>query len=221
VRWPGTEVAYSSTTCTASRPLHLAPSGATISRGSGRAALPLAREGAARVSARSVRRTNYMTEVSTTEILARRSLRRSCGSECVEWAIGMLENNYDSKSLRILAGLAPPLNHFELAELRDRALAEIDPPELQIDDPVVAYLGELAKSALEGRRSLRDVFAEITDLAIELGYPRELQPFYNLHFAAEDLQHRDFQYYWKGATRENIVSIMREEAEKFIAARAV
>ena len=52
MRWPGTEVACLLATCTASRPLHLAPSGATISRGTGRAALPLAREGAARVSGR-------------------------------------------------------------------------------------------------------------------------------------------------------------------------
>ena len=41
VCWPGTKVAYLLGTHTASRPLHLAPSGATISRGSGRAALPL------------------------------------------------------------------------------------------------------------------------------------------------------------------------------------
>jgi len=39
------------------RPLHLAPSGVTISRGSGRAARVLARLGAARVSAMSVRPT--------------------------------------------------------------------------------------------------------------------------------------------------------------------
>ncbi len=52
VRWLGTEVAFLLATCTASRPLQFAPSGATISRGSGRAALALARLGAARVSGR-------------------------------------------------------------------------------------------------------------------------------------------------------------------------
>ena len=62
VRWPGTEVACRSASFVASRPLHLAPSGATISRGSGRAALPLARLGAARVSARSVRPTLFMAK---------------------------------------------------------------------------------------------------------------------------------------------------------------
>jgi len=62
VRWPGTKVACLLETWAASRPLHLAPCGATISRGSGRAALPLACEGAARVSARSVRRPEYVVD---------------------------------------------------------------------------------------------------------------------------------------------------------------
>src|SRR5579884_1175575 len=65
VRWPGTKVACLLATCTASRPLHLAPCGATISRGSGPAAQPLASLGAARVSARSVGRTEiHMSKFS-------------------------------------------------------------------------------------------------------------------------------------------------------------
>jgi hypothetical protein len=157
-----------------------------------------------------------MREVSTTEVLARRFLQRACGIECVQWAIGMLERGYDSKSLRVLAGLAAPLNHFEVAHLRERVLSEHQPSELALRDPVMAYVAELARRALEGKRSLRDVFEEVTGLAIELGYPRELQPFYNIHFAAEDLQHRGIQWYWSGATRENIVSLMREEAQRFV-----
>ena len=47
-------MAYLIATCTASRPVQFAPASAIVSRGTGRAALALAREGAARVSARSV-----------------------------------------------------------------------------------------------------------------------------------------------------------------------
>ena len=53
--------------------------------------------------------------VSTTQILAKRALRRLCGEDCVEWAVGMLERGYDSRTLRIPAGTTPPFNHFELA----------------------------------------------------------------------------------------------------------
>ena len=55
VRWLGTEVADRLATCSASRPLQFAPSGVTIGRGTGRAALPLGREGEAGVSGRSSR----------------------------------------------------------------------------------------------------------------------------------------------------------------------
>ena len=66
------------------------------------------------------------------------------GEECVDWAASMLEQGYDSTSLRILAGLSPPLNHFEVAELRDRVLSEIRPPELEIEDSINAYVAEIA-----------------------------------------------------------------------------
>ena len=54
VRWPGTKVAYLAVRAVASRPVQFAPASAIVSRGTVRAAQALAREGAARVSARSV-----------------------------------------------------------------------------------------------------------------------------------------------------------------------
>src|SRR5581483_9376574 len=57
VRWPGTKVAYRLASAVASRPVQCAPASAIVSRGTGRAAQALARGGAARVSARSVRPT--------------------------------------------------------------------------------------------------------------------------------------------------------------------
>ena len=57
VRWPGTKVAYLLVSSVASRPVQFAPASAIVSRGTGRAAQPLASLGAARVSARSVSQT--------------------------------------------------------------------------------------------------------------------------------------------------------------------
>lgn len=155
--------------------------------------------------------------VTTIEILMRRMLQRGCGRECVEWAIGMVEQGYESRPLFILAGLDSPLNHFEIAQLRDRVLEELRPPELLIDDPVNAYVAETLFDALYDRDALRGVFASVAQLATELGLPSDLQPVYLLHFAAEDLVDSDMQWYWDGATRQNIDALMREEARRFIA----
>ncbi len=159
-----------------------------------------------------------MPTVTTTEILARRALQRASGQECVDWAIGMLEQGHSSRNLLMLAGLTPPLNHFEVSELRDRALAETNPSELSVGDPLRAFVAELLAGALRGERPVLEVVARIKDLSIELGYPRELGDFYLLYLAWEDLQHSDRQWYWDGATRENIEQLIREHAEKFVAA---
>jgi len=156
--------------------------------------------------------------VSTVEILMRRALQRPCGQECVDWAVGMLERGIESRSLLLLAGMSPPFNHFELAGLRERVLAEVHPFELNIEDPVRAYVVEITSDALHEGQSLRPVFARVADLAVQLGYPPDLQPFYNLHFAAEDLVHSEVQWYWRDATRENVTRIMREEAQRFVSA---
>ena len=154
---------------------------------------------------------------NTIEILARKMLNRECGHECVEWAIGMLEQGYESKSLMVLAGLSPPYHHFEVCSLRDRALQDIRPPELAIEDPINAYVADIACQAIYDIGALREVFARVAHLASELGYPTDLQPFFDLHFASEDLLLSDMQWYWPGATRDNIEQIMVQEARRFVA----
>lgn len=102
----------------------------------------------------------------------------------------------------------------------EQALAEIQPAELAVADPVMAYIVDVVSAALQEGGSLREVFAKAASLAIELDYPRELDPFYSLHFAAGDLLHSEMQWYWPGATRQNIEEILRQEAERFMAAHS-
>jgi hypothetical protein len=166
---------------------------------------------------RMAERKMHVMAVSTIEILARRKLECSCGQECVDWAIGMLERGFESRSLLMLAGMTPPLHHFEIRDLRDRALEEMGLPERHIEDPVTAYVVAMVSAALADVGALREVFATVARIAIETGYPNELMPFYLLHFAAEDLRHQDTQWYWPEANRTNIYRIMREEAERFVA----
>ncbi len=158
-----------------------------------------------------------MKRVTTIQILARKARELSCGKECVEWAIGLLEDGLDSPSLRILGGFIPPFNHFEIAELRERVLLELSPPELSVSDPITAYVREFVASSLAVPGELVRTYQQVAQLAIELGYPHELQNFYNLHFAWEDLQQSEDQWYWQGANRGNIEQIMEEQAREFLA----
>lgn len=155
--------------------------------------------------------------VSTIEILARRKLEHSCGQECVDWAIGMLERGFESRSLLMLAAMTPPLHHFEIRDLRDRALEEMGLPERHLEDPVTAYVVAMVSAALSDVSALREVFATVAAIAIETGHPEELMPFYLLYFAAEAIERQSMQWYWPDANRTNIGRIMLEEAERFLA----
>ena len=56
----------------------------------------------------------------------------------------------------------------------------------------------------------------IKDLCIARDYQRDIYDFYLLYFAYTDLQESEVQWYWEGATRENIASIVRDRAEVFL-----
>ena len=153
--------------------------------------------------------------ITTARILSDRALREPCGQECVDWAANMLEQGRGGRYLQMLASLAAPLNSFEVADLRDKALEEQEAPPLEAKDAVLVYARERLSSALSGDEDFLDVLADLKDLCIADGYNRALYDFYKLFFAYSDLQSSTVQWYWPGATRENIEQIVRERATRF------
>jgi hypothetical protein len=157
------------------------------------------------------------TAPTTDEILLRRALGESCGQECVDWAMSTLERGTGGPDIAILATLSPPLNHFEVASIRDRALAEIGAPHLSLPELADRVAAQLLREALDGTLSLIEALEQVKDLAVATDYPKHLYPFYLLYFAHVDLATSEVQWYWPGATRQNISSLTREHAQAFLA----
>jgi hypothetical protein len=157
-----------------------------------------------------------MATITTARILAEKALQATCGQECVDWAVSMLEQGRDGHYLTMLAGMSPPLNHFEVADYRDRSLRELGIANISDSEAVAAYSAEHLRLALAGEVDLISTLSVIKDLCIAHDYQRDIYDFYTLYFAYTDLQESDFQWYWEGATRENIVSIIRRRAEVFL-----
>lgn len=157
-----------------------------------------------------------MTTVTTARILADKALQRACGQECVEWAVSMLEQGHDGHYLSMLAGTCPPFNHFEIADYRDRSLRELGITDISKEAAVTAFSVEQLRLALAGEVDLIATITLIKDLCIEREYQRNIFDFYLLYCAYADLQESEVQWYWKGATRGNIVSIIRARAEVFL-----
>ncbi len=163
-----------------------------------------------------MRASDPATTPSTARILVDRALNCTCGQECVDWATAMLAGGASGTALATLAGMIPPFNHFELADLRDRALRELGIAEL--DKPTAAHLyaAECLRAGLDGHTDLVKSFRIVADLCVALNYDRDLNDFYLLHHAHNDLKDATFSFHWYAATRENIMSIMTERARAFL-----
>jgi hypothetical protein len=146
-----------------------------------------------------------------------RALERRCGQECVDWAIGLLEQGAKTRTVGILAGMMPPFNPFEMAELRDRVLEELGIADLPREQAIVAYARELAADALADPCGPFELLHELSELCIAEGYLRELHNCYLLSNAWEDLLAREIQWYWTGATLDNIESLARDELKRLAA----
>ncbi|MGD9632409.1 MAG: hypothetical protein AB7G28_02145 [Pirellulales bacterium] len=161
-----------------------------------------------------------MARVSNAQILAERALEQSCGQQCVDWAVGLIEEGHAEDFVLRLAGMLPPYNHFEIKDLRDKALAELRIDALPSDEAVTKYVVEILQLALSGGANLVESLALVKELCIANGYQKNIMDFYLLFFAYEDLQSYDTQWYWDGAEGQNIQSIIRDRATAFLEANA-
>lgn len=155
--------------------------------------------------------------VSTAQILAERALQVSCGRQCVDWAIGLLETGHDSLLVCRLSAHLPPHNHFELASLRDQILCELGLMDISIDDAITMYAAELLKAADNGQSDFDTAIAEVKDLCIANDYQSNIYDFYALYFARADLREQNFQYYYPDADRSNIDEVTRKRVHEFVA----
>lgn len=138
------------------------------------------------------------------------------GHNCVDWAISILEQGRDGRYLAMLAGISPPFNHFEIADYLDYSLRELGLTGISDSAAVTTYAAEQLRLTLAGEADLTSTLGIIKDLYVARDFQRELYDFYLLYFAYTDLQESEVQWYWEGATRENIVSIIRDRAKAFL-----
>jgi hypothetical protein len=116
----------------------------------------------------------------------------------------------------MLAGMSPPFNHFEMADLRNRALQEIGLSSISRADGLRIYAAEIAYDALCGRAEALTTLRELNRISIEVDYPSELSDLYLLYYAWDDLLTYNEQWYWPGATRDNIAEIAHEALRRFV-----
>ena len=148
---------------------------------------------------------------STTQILAERALDMECGQACVEWAAGLLEAGFDSLNVAMLAGMTPPLNHFEVARRRDQVLADLGIADVSKSDAVRAWAAEQLRQAWTGGSAgRRTALRKVSALCVSNNYLDELYDLYLLDCAWDDLDELGHSLHWPGATAETIEDLVEE-----------
>lgn len=147
---------------------------------------------------------------STAEILAFKALNRDINKTQVDWAVEMLVAGFDNENLVILAGEFEPYNQFQLQNLTTKVLDELQLDYSDKDQTIKNYACYLIDKSLNGELDNFKVLDTLKDICIELDYEKYLYDFYSLYFAKDDLSYSENQWYWDGATRENIEKIITD-----------
>jgi len=151
--------------------------------------------------------------LSTYKILKEKSFNSDIDESWVDWAIEMIEAGYEADSLYQLAGTLKPYNQFELQVLATQVLKDL---QLDYSDKRKAlknYVYYLVTSNVDKPENYYKVLREFRDIYYELDMDSEYQDLALLYWAKDDLLYEDYQYYWDGANRENIDTIIKNKFE--------
>jgi hypothetical protein len=150
-------------------------------------------------------------------IFAKRALGKDFADDYVDWAGELLTQGYDSRHLRILASLGRSASYFEADDYFLRCLKELQITEPAPESAVPLYACDLAQQIIGGQITSKDGVQALYLLCQTTDYAPDFVIWYELDEALDSLLHGDFPYTYQSATLESFDTIVKLEAERFIA----
>ncbi|SHM89934.1 hypothetical protein [Mucilaginibacter sp. OK098] len=147
---------------------------------------------------------------STAEILLFKMLERPVCKKWIDWAYDMLVAGFETENLVMLAGETEPYNQFEVQSLADKVLNELNLTWDDREQVYKNYVCYLVSAVLDGKLKAVNVLCIIKDVYLDNDLEPYHQDFSLLYWAYNDLTYSDQQWYWDGATRENIETIIKD-----------
>jgi hypothetical protein len=147
---------------------------------------------------------------STAEILMFKILEQPVSKKWIDWAYDMLVAGFETENLVMLAGETEPYNQFEVQHLADKVLKEFNLTWDDREQVYKNYVCYLVSAVLDGKLKAVNVLCIIKDVYLDKDLEPYLQDFSLLYWAYNDLTYSDQQWYWEGATRENIETIIKD-----------
>jgi hypothetical protein len=152
--------------------------------------------------------------LTTPALFYARARNQLFASEYVEWAISMLERNFDSQSLRILAGLDGS-SLFEADDYFRRVLRELNIPEPDFETSVRAYACELCGQIIAGTLSPKEGVRQLYKTCLAMEYAKDFMVWLHLDDALDSIEVGGYPCAHEEATPDNFNDIVLHEAKRF------
>lgn len=122
----------------------------------------------------------------------------------VQWALDMALAGADNLLIYELAGIGKPYNGSEIYPLVRHILQELGYEIPDEQETISLYIRDVIDHPELYIRILKD----LADRCVSLDYDTRLYNFYLLYHAKSDLEEVPIQWYWPGADRSDIDSII-------------
>ena len=153
--------------------------------------------------------------MTTPALFFARATNRLFASEYVEWAISMLEQDFDSPSLRILAGLDGS-SLFEADDYFRRVLRELHIPEPDSEASMRAYACDLATRFVAGTLDAKNGVRQLYRMCLAADCAKDFIVWFYLDDALDDIEAGQYPHTYESLTTANLEETVRTEAKLFL-----
>lgn len=157
-----------------------------------------------------------MKVLSTYKILKQKAFNENIDESWIDWAIEMMEADYESANLYMLAGAMKPYNQFELQELTSKVFEDLHLDYSDKEAVLKNYVYYLISNSINHLETYLKTLRELKDIYYQLEMHSGFRDFYLLYYAKDDLMVDEVQWYWEGANRENIDQIIKEHFQSWM-----
>lgn len=153
--------------------------------------------------------------MTTPALFFARATNRLFASDYVEWAISMLEQDFDSPSLRILAGLDGS-SLFEADDYFRRVLRELHIPQPDFEASLRAYACDLATRIVAGTLDAENGVRLLYRICLAADYAKDFMVWLYLDDALDDIKAGRYPHTYESLTTANLEETVRTEAKLFL-----
>ncbi len=136
-------------------------------------------------------------------------------SKAVAWALDLVEQGNESKSVLMLASFSNPIERFEISPYVSEVLKEFGLEELYEEKALIANVYYHLTEILNNNK-IRGNLKIIYQLCLEYDYEPMLVNFYRIYYAWKDLEEIGENHYLEKVDLQNIEEVLKTEAKVWI-----